>query len=181
MDNYGAVKAVATKILGDIPFGSNPKDGVSDDKSLNQNIQMQEKEGENLPNKLSASTKETLLTSTHISMADPLYSNSPMEMDLLGGENKEIVDKEKMVSNGSKAIDFAISMETDWSEPILGKKKWKVQGSNSSKKDIERIRKQGNKKKEGKGQGVLKPSKSIPWRLWLIILERLVTLIYFLS
>ena len=45
MDNYGAVKAVATKILGDIPFGSNPKDGVSDDKSLNQNIQMQEKEG----------------------------------------------------------------------------------------------------------------------------------------
>ena len=46
-------------------------------------------------------------------MAGPLYSNSPMEMDLLGGENKEIVDKEKMVSNGSKAIDFAISMETD--------------------------------------------------------------------
>ena len=113
MDNYGAVKAVATKILGDIPFGSNPKDGVSDDKSLNQNIQMQEKEGENLPNKLSATTKETLLTSTHISMAGPLYSNSPMEMDLLGGENKEIVDKEKMVSNGSKAIDLAISMETD--------------------------------------------------------------------
>ena len=70
-------------------------------------------EGENLPNKLSATTKETLLTSTHISMVDPLYSNSPMEMDLLGGENKEIVDKEKMVSNGSKAIDFAISMETD--------------------------------------------------------------------
>lgn len=28
-----------------------------------------------------------------------------------------------MVSNGSKAIHFAISMETEGSEPILGKKK----------------------------------------------------------
>ena len=32
-------------------------------------------------------------------MVDPLYGDSPMEMDLLGGENKEIVDKEK---NGFK-------------------------------------------------------------------------------
>ena len=122
MDNYGAVKAVATKILGDIPFGSNPKDGVSDDKSLNQNIQMQEKEGGNLPNKLSASTKETLLTSSHISMVTPLYSDSPMEMDLLGGDDKKAVDKEKMVMEGFKATNIAVRMETNGSGLDLGKK-----------------------------------------------------------
>ena len=77
-------------------------------KSLNQDVQLQEKEGEKLPNKLNPTTKETLILSSHISMADPLYGDSPMEMDLLGGEDKEAVDKEKVVSMGSEATDVAV-------------------------------------------------------------------------
>ena len=66
-------------------------------------------------------------------MVDPLYSDFPMKMDLLGEEDKEVADKEKMVSEGSKAIDIAIKMKTDGKWPVLGKR-GRVLGLNSSKK-----------------------------------------------
>ena len=102
---------------------------------LNQVVQLKEKECENLPNKLNLTTKETLLTSSHISMVDPLYSDFPMEMDLLGEEDKEVANKEKMVLEGSKAIDIVIKMKNDGRWPILGKR-GRVLGLNSSKKKI---------------------------------------------
>lgn len=55
-------------------------------------------------------------------MVNPLYSDSPMEMDLLGGEDKKVVDKEKMVMEGFKATDIVVRMETNGSGLVLGKR-----------------------------------------------------------
>ena len=63
-----------------------------------------------------------MLISSHISMVNPLYSDSPMEMDLLGGEDKKVVDKEKMVMEGFKATDIVVRMETNGSGLVLGKR-----------------------------------------------------------
>ena len=65
-----------------------------DDKNVNQDIQLQGKECEKLPSKLSLTVKEVLRTSNLISMFEPLSSDSPMEIDLLGRKGKEATDKE---------------------------------------------------------------------------------------
>lgn len=61
---------------------------------MNQDIQLQGKECEKLPSKLSLTVKEVLLTSNLISMFEPLFSDSPMEIDLLGRKGRKAIDKE---------------------------------------------------------------------------------------
>lgn len=39
-------------------------------------------------------------------MSKPLPYDSPMEIDLCGGDNKEVVNKEKMIPKRSEAIDI---------------------------------------------------------------------------
>ena len=83
-------------------------------------------------------------------MVDLLYSDFPMEMDLLGEEDKEVANKEKMVLEGSKATDIAIRMKIDGREPVLGKR-GRVLGLNSSKKryGMKKITKEQEKGRRG--------------------------------
>ena len=93
-------------------------------------------------------------------MVDLLYSDFPMEMDLLGEEDKEVANKEKMVLEGSKAIDIVIKMKNDGKWPILGKR-GRVLGLNSSKKRYG-MNKITREQEEGRRGTRLEAFKSIP-------------------
>ena len=79
-------------------------------------------------------------------MLESLPCNSPMEMDLHGGEGKDAIEKEKRLLGDSEAIDFATKIETYDNGPILGKKR-RVDGLNSSKKGYKMNKKTGKQEK----------------------------------
>ena len=64
-----------------------------------------------------------MLTSSLISMSEPLSRDSPMEMNPNGEEGKEVVDKEKLVPKDFEATTNVINMEIDGSILFLGKKR----------------------------------------------------------
>ena len=99
--------------LGTIPFSGNPKDGVVNENSLNQETKQQEKEGEKIPTKLGPINEEVVLTSSPISMLESLPCASPMKVNAHDGEGKKVAKKEKMVADGSKVSDNTFKMEID--------------------------------------------------------------------
>ena len=63
-----------------------------------------------------------------------------MEMDLHDEDGKKADKKEKMVTKGFEPSNNATEMKISYSGPILGRKK-KVDDLNSSKDDLEQIKK----------------------------------------
>ena len=113
-DTSSASNAYVIKVLGTIPPGGNPKDGVVNRNKLNQETQQQEK-GHKNPSKLSPINEKVVHTLNPSFMFESLPCDSLMEMDPYGGEGKEAPVKDKMVAKGSKASDNASKMEANGS------------------------------------------------------------------
>ena len=100
-------------------------------------------------NKVSPTIVDVVLPSNTSPMSKSLPYEPPMEMDLHDGDGKKIAVKEKMLHEVYKASNFATKMETDDSEPILGKR-GRVDGLNSSKKNMEQIKKKTREQEKGR-------------------------------